>query len=190
MHNVSWANGIAFTSRRDCIYIQTPNTKHHAFSGSVELHRLRARVAVSESRLMHVITVWDVPGPTRMRSAGLSRFLSSDQRYHHPGGHDSGLALPSSELLANARVFDVGCTKGLTHTARQSAPSLLMNVYEHPFAGTCMCSATCQCSVPALYASLRSSFSYHADYLHVKLPTSTSAHPSSRCSDDFHSILQ
>ena len=33
-------------------------------------------------------------------------------RYHHPGGHDSRLALLPRELLANARVLDVGCNEG------------------------------------------------------------------------------
>jgi len=31
---------------------------------------------------------------------------------HHPGGHDSRLALLSHHLLANARVLDVGCNEG------------------------------------------------------------------------------
>ena len=33
-------------------------------------------------------------------------------RYHHPGGHDSRLALLPPKLLANARVLDVGCNEG------------------------------------------------------------------------------
>ncbi|KAF8467139.1 Bin3-domain-containing protein [Russula ochroleuca] len=33
-------------------------------------------------------------------------------RYHHPGGHDTRLALLPRELLANARVLDVGCNEG------------------------------------------------------------------------------
>ncbi|KAI9458002.1 Bicoid-interacting protein 3-domain-containing protein [Lactarius psammicola] len=32
--------------------------------------------------------------------------------YHHPGGHDSRLALLPHDLLANARVLDVGCNEG------------------------------------------------------------------------------
>jgi len=32
--------------------------------------------------------------------------------YHYPGGHDSRLALLPPELLANARVLDVGCNEG------------------------------------------------------------------------------
>ena len=32
------------------------------------------------------------------------------------GGHDSRLALLPRELLANARMFDVGCNEGLTWT--------------------------------------------------------------------------
>jgi 7SK snRNA methylphosphate capping enzyme len=37
---------------------------------------------------------------------------SQRYRYHHPGGHDSRLALLPRELLANARVLDVGCNEG------------------------------------------------------------------------------
>ncbi|KAN0126478.1 Bicoid-interacting protein 3 (Bin3) domain containing protein [Russula decolorans] len=33
-------------------------------------------------------------------------------RHHHPGGHDSRLALLPRELLANARVLDIGCNEG------------------------------------------------------------------------------
>lgn len=33
-------------------------------------------------------------------------------RYHRPGGHDSRVALLPPELLANARVLDVGCNEG------------------------------------------------------------------------------
>ncbi|KAI0249983.1 Bicoid-interacting protein 3-domain-containing protein [Lactifluus subvellereus] len=33
-------------------------------------------------------------------------------RYHHPGGHDSRLALLPRELITNARVLDVGCNEG------------------------------------------------------------------------------
>jgi 7SK snRNA methylphosphate capping enzyme len=32
--------------------------------------------------------------------------------YKHPGGSDSRLALMPRELLANARVLDVGCNEG------------------------------------------------------------------------------
>ncbi|KAI9447597.1 Bicoid-interacting protein 3-domain-containing protein [Lactarius indigo] len=33
-------------------------------------------------------------------------------RYHHPGGHDTRLALLPQDLLADARVLDVGCNEG------------------------------------------------------------------------------
>ncbi|KAH8982745.1 Bicoid-interacting protein 3-domain-containing protein [Lactarius hatsudake] len=33
-------------------------------------------------------------------------------RYHHPGGHDSRLALLPRDLLTDARVLDVGCNEG------------------------------------------------------------------------------
>ncbi|KAI0265813.1 Bicoid-interacting protein 3-domain-containing protein [Gloeopeniophorella convolvens] len=33
-------------------------------------------------------------------------------RYHHPGGHDARVALLPRELLADARVLDVGCNEG------------------------------------------------------------------------------
>jgi hypothetical protein len=33
-------------------------------------------------------------------------------RYHHPGGHDTRLALLPHDLLADARVLDVGCNEG------------------------------------------------------------------------------
>jgi 7SK snRNA methylphosphate capping enzyme len=38
------------------------------------------------------------------------RFLR--YRYHHPGGHDTRLALLPHDLLADARVLDVGCNEG------------------------------------------------------------------------------
>ncbi|KAI9507518.1 Bicoid-interacting protein 3-domain-containing protein [Russula earlei] len=40
-------------------------------------------------------------------------------RYHHPGGHDSRLALLPRGLFANARVLDVGCNEAQSWGARR-----------------------------------------------------------------------